>query len=323
MIVTINSSKQYITSVPGLLGFRPEKSIVMSMFRGEQLFLTTRVDADDALHTGYVEQMIEIMGREGGTTVLLACFDPDQERFDKIVEALAHADISIRDALMVDDGKYWSVICDKPQCEECFGTIKESDYETAPMTLGAVTSGMKVAASRDEIVAEIKTAKLGTKAWKEGVDIGKSIKVGAETEQDFLWDAYRYCSQLLDTNIKPEEVCAIAWLVQDERIRDAVMVDLLNHERPFEVSARLASNGLAKVPVSNAAPILALIALGWYVSGDGARTWVALDKSREIDDKYKFTELLQRSLAAGLNPTHIREALGDLEIEVALQASVS
>ena len=101
-----------------------------------------------------------------------------------------------------------------------------------------------------------------------------------------------------------DHVAMLAGL-RDVRMRDAFIALVLQHD--LATVLPLLRSTVAMAPRYFVAPIAATVALLSYLDGDGARAWIALDRSRVDDPGYSLAFLVSTALGAGLSPAPLRE----------------
>ena len=114
--------------VPRLLGFTPEESLVVLGLKGERgrVELAMRYDlppaasaADIAEHAAHALTRAEVprtvaIGYGTGPQVTPA--------MDAVRASVTEAGVEVREALRVDEGRYWSYLCKDPACHPVEGT---------------------------------------------------------------------------------------------------------------------------------------------------------------------------------------------------------
>lgn len=156
--VILRSPATLAASLPALVGFHPIDSLVAVYLGGGQVVVTMRVDlpaslAEAADHVSSTGQRVH-----ADEVVLVVCCPrgdgslPHAEGIVAMDAALSDASIAVKDALLIDDGRYWSYLCTDVGCCPAEGTVYDQDASI--LEVERVLQGLPaIAASRDDVVA--------------------------------------------------------------------------------------------------------------------------------------------------------------------------
>ncbi len=154
--VVLRTPAEFAAAIPALLGFSPEASLV-AVFLGEgRVIVTMRVDLPEDLED-FTEHATGVACRVGADAVVLAvCCPrgvgalPHHPGVDTLIGALEDDGVAVKDALLIDSGRYWSYGCQSPQCCPPEGVHVPEDHALEAERVGA---GMPaVAESRDAVI---------------------------------------------------------------------------------------------------------------------------------------------------------------------------
>lgn len=304
--VMLNTPKNTLAAIPGLLGFYPENSVVILFMEDNALMLTTRANDTEMLSSndtfsGYINNLCEL---HGFTSVITAYYG---EMVDEYSEAVRHfAELcetsdgpALIDSLIVrPDGSFTAVDGE----EDGSGVLTAQDYESSPVVAAVVLGGGQVSRTRQEIVNEVKTAKRTNKLHKEASVLAAELRASKPELVDYRWAAYRFGTAVVDD---PEpvvtDVLALGLMLNDVKVRDAMVHHIVTQEDRRAIRARLMS-ALPHMPERDAAPLLGLIGVASYSYGDGLRAIVAAEKCLEIDADYGLAALLVKTVEASVPP---------------------
>jgi hypothetical protein len=336
--VRLGRPEEIITAIPYLLGFHPEESVVAVGLRGRRsrVCLTLRFDlpqratpdaapSDSApsesvladllvgqLRRGGAEQAVVVVLTEGGDAPM-----PRRELATALNSSLRRARIGVRDLLCVRGGRWWSYLCEEPECCPPEGRPVP---ESAPDALVAamVVEGRVVHAGRDELAATVAAAPRDDEAtWlrcfadaekqhrQRAVpaiarhtvlgEIETAVRARAEASSHLPdEDAARFCVAL--TELELRDAC-LRWL-------DGPLAD--GAESLWRELVR------AAVPPYAAAPAT-LLGLHAYARGDGTLAQICLGRALADDPVYTLALLVREGLDGGIPPAEIRKLAACVE----------
>lgn len=156
--IVLRSPGAFAAAVPALVGFYPSDSLV-AVFLGEgRVIVTMRLDLPEGLDQApeYVASTGSRLGAD--EAVLVVCCSrgegqlPRHAGVDAVIEALEDAGIRVKDAMLIDGGRYWSYLCRSVECCPPEGTLIPDDtlLEAEKVGLGQLA----VAESRDAVVQQ-------------------------------------------------------------------------------------------------------------------------------------------------------------------------
>lgn len=325
--VRVNSPQRLLATVPWLLRFQPSRCIVVigtEPRRGE-VKVTLRYslpDPADAKAAARIAQhTADFLSAQGITRAVAAGYGPDG-----LVRPLAialrqqlHSDgIAVGEVLRAEDGRYWSYICDDPECCPPEGTPFDPD----PSSVSEVFAGVTVLESREALAATLEPvggdgAALMRRALRAAERDARSLTKaaagmprrmareatagpGLQSVQAAI-DLYRAGGEL----DSPEEAARLlAALRSDLWVRDDGWSRMeaehaKAHLQMWTDLTRLAPRGYAAPPAS-------LLAFTAWQLGDGALANVALDRALADTPDYSMASLIRDALDAGAPPSMAR-----------------
>ena len=320
----VGSPADLLAIVPHLLGFIPGNSFVVLGARGprHRIELTLRFDLPDPPEpraaADIAAHAVAVLGAQQLTTVIAIGYGPGllvTPLADAIRQATAGTDLTLRDVLRVEHGRYWSYLCPNPLCCPPAGVPFTTDGHPAAVAMAA-TPGHQVLASRDDLAATIapvtgptaeamrretaraeriatrliaRTAATGNPA-RPVIEHGlKAVQAAITTYRDggtielpgqFAW---------LSVALTHLWVRDDAWARMDPAHRDAhlrLWTDLTRHAQPGYL----------------AAPACLLAFTAWQ-TGNGALANLALDRALADQPGYSMALLLRDTIDAGTPPS--------------------
>ncbi|MEY4137435.1 MAG: hypothetical protein RL205_1563 [Actinomycetota bacterium] len=323
-------------SIPYILGFTPGDSLVVLWLREGCVRLTMRIDLPPA-HAAPHEWVDAVMAHHLGSDEIILAVFPARKlnardargvlRAESLValllEQLASRGCRVHDALLVQGDRWWSYLCEQPECCSSAGTVIDpaiADDVAARFAL----AGVAPLPDRDAVLACCAANPARQKANRPRVLAARRAyarrdaaarATAAEFERmrdqaiEFVRDAL-LGTQALDDAREAEILVALG----DVRVRDTVLWEIAHsrdHDghRAFDRAAHL----LRGAPSGTIAPIGSVAALLAWLIGDGVRAGAALDRVRAERADYPLAELLARSIGAGLSPTSWLEMMSRLD----------
>ncbi|ADG78447.1 hypothetical protein TPAU25S_02004 [Tsukamurella paurometabola] len=316
----IDDVGELIAAVPALLGFVPERSVVLLVHDDVtgRIGATARTDlgltragtlrVDCRRHLG---QAVGLLRRQGADR--LYALVVDDRRLTKAVPALVDcletvvsaeptlgAEVVLADLFFVSaiaDGARW--LCRHGES----GAV--TDPATSPVALAAALEGRPVRASRTELVALLAAA---------GRGIGRADCLAAASnvsDRDPAELLGAVVAAVLQVGSRPEplgdaDVAVLGGALLDVNVRDAALSLSLSvvADDALEMFAELARR-LRGTPRAAAA---LLVAASAYARGDGPLTGIALDAALAADPGYRAARLLAAAFENGISPRAVSAA---------------
>jgi hypothetical protein len=320
----LSSPAEILTAVPFLLGFAPERSLVVICLRGKEIGLTMRVDIDAALELrkAFVGRLLA----DGATSAVLILFDPapdDRRRPGKsLMRAIKRAfdaeGVHVRDALGVRKGRYWSYLCSDTICcpgegraVPVAGTTDHSKVAAPFVAIGAAPL-----ASRPALVASLLPITGPRRSELDAVYRLALEQPSAYPILRWMEAVRRYATtdgRRPDRALSAVEAVRLIVGINDVLVRDEVLswTAAGSNTGVLDVLRELAPLALPPFDTN----VLAALAWAAYAFGDGALASVALERALRADPDHALAGLLATALDAGVTPTHLHEisrALGGL-----------
>lgn len=349
--LALQSGTETVTAVPYLLGFRPERSLVLLAFEGRssRLLLTMRVDLPPQDEPGAFERLAGELAarvrRAGAGRVLAVLYPPeDGELPDDLGEVLtasfAADRVDVIDVFVTVGVGWWSLICTDPTgCALAGGVLGDPAAARVERELTAL--GYRVAPARAQLEAEVAASggglseealdaaagglleRLGATSWAPGGALGPCDVDELERFRDQGIALGRWLLGLDSSTRRPEtwpdddELLADLLLaLGDLRVRDSLLWHLA-HAEPGALlrAATDLRRAVRRVPEGAVAAIATLAAVCSWLTGDGARTRLLLERALADDPAYSLARLLEHSVEAMLSPAAWAESLRSVPLE--------
>jgi hypothetical protein len=298
--------------VPHLLGFVPADSLVVAGVgrEGRRLGVVFRYDMPPMETMPRVAaHAASVLRDRDFPQAMLVGYGPGARvtpRMDIMRSGLAGAGIGLREALRVDEGRYWSYLCTDPACHPVEGTLLESEHPDP----AALDKMGPVRASREDLAATVaplegERQQQMRDAYKRARDAAdevwrsQGLRAVHQRNLDAVQEAvgtYRDGGTLSDDQH--------AWLgrgLTDVRVRDDAWARMDPehagaHTRLWTDATRQAQPGYAAAPAS-------LLAFTAAQQGQGALANIALDRAQADQPGYSMAALLGQALDAGVEPS--------------------
>jgi Domain of unknown function (DUF4192) len=322
--VRVGSAEGILAVVPHLLGFHPADSLVMLGIGGPhaRIRLAFRYDLpdppDDEITADIAEHAITVLSRQHLPMAIAVGYGPGAAVtpvMDVVAQALREAGLSIQDMLRVQDGRYWSYLCQDSECCPAEGTPFTADGHPASDALAA--AGLTVRSDRAALAETLAPVSEAAAPMRAAVGrarqrAGELIDLIAVTDggDPFLPVAdagrrsvkqaimrYRRGGSLTDH----EEMAWLGVTLGDLRVRDDAWARMDPGFR--DAHQRLWVDLVRHLPTEYVAAPAALLAFTAWQGGDGALASIAIERALDADPEYSMAHLIADALHAGLPPS--------------------
>lgn len=316
----LNRPAALIAAVPAVLGFAPQKSLVLVGVDRGQMGAVMRVDLAECLG-GDLDHLVDVAAASHADAVIAVivdaegaacrlCNDSYRELSEDLGDLLAENGVVLLDTHVVDRiaaGGRWHCV------DGCGAGGGIDDPSSSPLSVAAVLDGRRLYGSRAELqeviavdldrdpaaiaraVAELAAAEQAAPAEDPDVARGRAIR-----RTMAAMDRLAAGGKLADADL-----AALAYALTDLIVRDT-LYGLAVGEAAARAEALwvLLARG---VPGPWRAEALTLLAYSAYVRGDGPLAGVALEQALRVDPKHRMAGLLDQALQSGLRPERIRQ----------------
>jgi hypothetical protein len=326
--VRVSSPADVLAVVPHLLGFHPGKSLVVMgvgrpRARVQLAFRYDLPDPPDAVHAADIaEHAAEVLRHRRLSSVIGVGYGPGAlvtPVADALAAALRQAGLRLHELMRVEDGRYWSYLCENPECcpaegvpfdvrahpaaaaMTVAGLVAYPDRAALASTLAPVTGAAALSMEHATLRARERAAELSAQASGPGAGQPARLLVdaGRRAVQEAI-STYRAGGRLLaDEPVAWLTVVLAylavrddAWARMDPGYRSA-------HLRLWTDVVRRATPAYLPAPAS-------LLAFTAWQSGEGALANIAIDRALAMDPGYSLARLLRDIMDAGVPPSAAR-----------------
>ncbi len=305
-----------IAALPAVLGFVPEKSLVLVSLERGGLGCVMRVDLSDDASDVVVqmaavaaasrpESAIAVIVDEEGASCRM-CSDDYRELADAVADALKAHGIELWAAHVVDRiaaGGRWHC------ADGCGNSGAVDDPSSSPLAVAAVLDGRRLYANRAELVDVITVTDTERAADLSEVIERASHAGGRRPDAAARRDVEHAMAAAADVAdgrlVTDDDVARLACSLTDPRVRDTLYA-LAVGRAGDQVEALWAL--LSRVlPDPWRTEALVLLAFSAYVRGDGPLAGVSLEAALRCNGDHKMARMLDQALQSGMRPEQIRE----------------
>ena len=314
--VRLSTPGEVLAAVPYLIGFAPQRSVVVLSLRGKQIGLTMRLDLDTPRETLH-KVIVSRLAADSGTSAVLVIFDPHPGKGSHrpgasiarpLIRAVERAGVQVRDALGVCDGSFWSYLCEDPRCCPPEGrpvpVSGSSDHSKVASNFVAI--GTAPMASRDELSASI----AGPSAQHQH-DLAPAYSLALERPSAEPLERWAIAvARYADAPARPGsgltegEAVRLVVSLQDNLVRDEVISWTAGAALGGVLAVLRELTGIAVPPYQT--QVLATLAWAAYSSGDGAMAAIALERALAAAPRHSLAALLATCLDTGIDPSQLR-----------------
>ncbi|MFE3544813.1 DUF4192 domain-containing protein [Nocardia sp. NPDC059177] len=322
---------ELIAALPAMLGFVPERSLVVAVLHGPgqvggaAIEAIVRFDLDGVSAAGGVEQFTDcvsaVFAREQGTGVLAIVVDDrlsssgaPLRRTATLLDALGAEGIAVRGAWSVPviaAGRRYRNLFDPA------GSGRVGDPSASMIAVSHVFDGRQIRGSRSELTALVAAdellcarvrARIGPEVvrYRDRLDLAR--RAGQETayqRRALEWVLWQIADAASGAPRAEREFAQLAATLRDRAIRDAMYGLALGDHA--EAAEQLWAQLARATPGTDRAEAAALLGFSAYLRGDGPFAGVALTAAVEADATHPMAVLLETSLQSGLRPERLRK----------------
>ncbi|MGO4602518.1 DUF4192 domain-containing protein [Terrabacter sp. 2YAF2] len=336
--IKLRSPAELLAVIPHLLGFEPRQSIVVLALKDNKIDLTQRMDLPDPNRVDEVALALQRhVLKEKAAAALLVGYENTAGDSRPLIEALGERlraqDVSVRDRIIVHDGRWRSLDCTDPSCCPPQGTAVPPPAEASSVLAEFVGVGSAPLADRRALAEQLKPA-------PAAADVNELLR-HERTAPTLLTGSrsHRLAEVWSRVLTRPTGALRIAdaavalQSLQDVPTRDGIAAVLIPNGLKLEIlpqdtqalvlqcrkAVRTAEDtqdvdlttgaiksrliGLCQHATDeHAAPVLTLTGTYSWWHGDGALARVALDRALRCDRDYRLAQLLRLMLDEGIRP---------------------
>ena len=325
---TLNRPGALIAALPAILGFVPEKSLVLVAIDDGQLGSVLRVDLTEELAVGRLAEVAAAAKPASMIAVIIDaegahcpfCNDQHRTLVDSLTSELTRYGITLNSAHVVDriaEGGRW--YC----ADGCGAAGIVDDPEASPLAAAAVLDGRRLYARRADLQAVISpdqaSAQVAAVINRYAAKRAGTDATPARARRD-VQRALAAVIALADGRAPgSHQLALLGCSLADLKVRDTLCaLAISEHSAGAE---QLWSALCRTLPAPWRAEALVLLAFHAYARGDGPLAGVSLEAALRCVPNHRMAGLLDTALQSGLRPERIR-GLADTGYRLASQLGV-
>jgi hypothetical protein len=306
----LNRPGALIAALPAVLGFVPEKSLVLVTVDAGEMGAVMRVDLSDELHDS-IDHLAEVAAAAQPDAAIAVVVDADgancrlcndeyRELGERLAGCLADYEVELLDFHVVDriaPGGRWHCLEDG-----AWGTV--DDPGASPLAMAAVLDGRRLYARRDDLQQVIAvTDEAASDALAE------VIRGLADSDIDAA-SAVRQAMSAAAQVARGDELggpamAELAHALTDPQVRDTLYALAVGDKAAAAESLWAALSRALPAPWRVEA--LVLLAFSAYARGDGPLAGMSLEAALRCDPSHRMAGMLDRALHSGMRPEEIRQ----------------
>jgi Domain of unknown function (DUF4192) len=322
-MTTLTSPIDLLATVPFLIGYAPQNSLVIVGLKDDEMSLAMRVDYPEDIDPDQIDSLANHLVREASDGALLVAYLPEnildsESLLAPLREAIEMREIKVRECITVSGGKWRSSICKDPECCPPHGSDMPTLAETR-VAAEQVAQGKPLpfpnleqmlesikSESNEEIKSFLKKIKnINYKA--DGVRVLQ--REGALAINDLAAEFAE--KKMSGDNLL---IALVLKRLSDLQVRDYAM-GIVNEEN-METMWSMWRYLMKMAPEGYIAPVATLFSAVNYERGDGSMASKALEIAFKDQPNYPLAKLLKRVYAAGWPPESFAKMRAELHPKV-------
>ncbi|PBA38814.1 hypothetical protein CKJ63_25465 [Mycobacterium avium] len=309
--LNIDDNAEILAAIPAILRFTPEAGIIVLLLHTgdgqDEVRNALRFDIDPTAARQLTSVAAPAFHDVTSAILVAVCGDWIADHaattLDIVRDGLAELDIATLVRLItpsLDQPGHWTDIDSGER-----GPV--ASFRDSVFAAETVMAGDRIAANRDEIVAEF-------------TPTTNPVPIVNVDPAEFLIDTFETIAAIITGSAHaashPDLATRVSLLIQDVHLRDTLLLLSVDHAAP---AARLWTHLANQLTGAARLEILTMAAACYYAASDTIRAGIALDTAA-LDanaqrlDYPRLAELLLTALQAGFSPTQVREVLSRITI---------
>jgi hypothetical protein len=323
-MTTLTSPHDLLAAIPFLIGYHPENSLVLVALKDDTVGMALRVDMPTDIAAESYDLLASHFQREAAEAALIVAYVDAQTDPEPVLintsAALLRAGISIKETLIVSDGRYRSMLCHDSECCPPLGT-PIPDIDSSRIALEHVIAGHPMpysnVAGLVQSIAALPSAM--DENWQSEVQV-----FWVESDSENLLDLQRDgATAVIDLageytqgrGAEDRELAArVIGRLSDIQVRDFALGS--HNDETADAYWQMWRDLLLIAPRGFVAPIASIFAALAYERGEGALAHKALDRAMVDDERYSLALLLRRVFTAGWPPQSFTAMRAELHPKV-------
>ena len=323
-MTTLTSPHDLLAAIPFLIGYHPENSLVLVALKDDAVGMAMRVDMPTDIAPESYDLLASHFQREAAEAALLVAYVDAQTDPEPVLintsAALLRAGISIKESLIVSDGRYRSMLCHDSECCPPLGS-PIPDIDSSRIAAEHVIAGHPMPfANVSGLVQSIAALPSAMEeSWQSEV---RAFWIESDSENllDLQRDGATAVIDLAGEYAQGrgaedrELVARVIGRISDIQVRDYALGS--HNEETADAYWQMWRELLLIAPRGFVAPIASIFAALAYERGEGALAHKALDRALADDERYSLALLLRRVFTAGWPPQSFSAMRAELHPKV-------
>jgi hypothetical protein len=318
----LNRPGALIAALPAILGFVPEKSLVLVVLEDGGLGSVMRADLSAQL-AERVDELAEVAAAAEPDAAIVVIVDSDgaqcplcNEEYrrlcDGLTQALARYGIECYAAHVVDQvaaGGRWHCV------DGCGSNGVIDDPSASPLAAEAVLEGRRLYSGRAELQAVIavdsaRSAELTVALEKAATarQIAHRVDPTGCSRRDVEKAIAAATRSVGGQPLADTDVAELGCALRDVQVRDTLYALAVGEDA--DAAESLWSQLARLLPQPWRVEALVLLAFSAYVRGDGPLAGLSLEAALRCDPNHRMAGMLDTALQSGLRPNEIRQLAG-------------
>ena len=323
-MTTLTSPHDLLAAIPFLIGYHPENSLVLVALKDDAVGMAMRVDMPTDIAPESYDLLASHFQREAADAALIVAYVDSQSDPEAVLintsAALLRAGISIKESLIVSDGRYRSMLCHDSECCPPLGS-PIPDIDSSRIAAEHVIAGHPMPfANVSGLVQSIAALPSAMEeSWQSEV---RTFWIESDSENllDLQRDGATAVIDLAGEYAQGrgaedrELVARVIGRISDIQVRDYALGS--HNEETADAYWQMWRELLLIAPRGFVAPIASIFAALAYERGEGALAHKALDRALADDERYSLALLLRRVFTAGWPPQSFSAMRAELHPKV-------
>lgn len=312
-----------IAALPAVLGFVPERSLVLASVEAGRLGAVMRADLSEDLIAN-IDRLADIAANSGADRVVAVIVDEDgalcpmcnedhRRLSDGLRAALSARDVELRAVHVVDRvavGGRWHCV------DDCGARGAVDDPGASPLAAAAVLDGRRLYSRRSDLQAVVAMSDAAGSAGRaSAIHARRAARAdewradpnacGRRDVENVMAAAARHAQ---GADLDDEAIAVLACALTDVAVRDTLYALAVGAESgPVEALWAMLAREL---PDPWRVDALVLLAFSAYARGDGPLAGLSLEAAVRSDPEHRMARMLDTALQSGMRPEQIRELAG-------------
>jgi hypothetical protein len=309
-MTTLTSPHDLLAAIPFLIGYHPENSLVLVALKDDNVGMAMRVDMPTDIAPESYDLLASHFQREAADAALIVAYVDSESDPEAVLintsAALLRAGISIKESLIVSDGRYRSMLCHDSECCPPLGS-PIPDIDSSRIAAEHVIAGHPMPfANVSGLVQSIAALPSAMEeSWQSEV---RTFWIESDSENliDLQRDGATAVIDLAGEYVQGrgaedrELVARVIGRISDIQVRDYALGS--HNDETADAYWQMWRELLLIAPRGFVAPIASIFAALAYERGEGALAHKALDRALADDERYSLALLLRRVFTAGWPP---------------------